>query len=442
MTFNRQLMGSAAPFPTGVYAPNFRMPRYVQPSLVMTTFQSGHGWTLGSGGTLTANDTADYISGSQAAKVVTAGTGALVSLSKLAMTSFDATAKIPRLRVKVDDITHMAGLNFYLGSSSLASYYKWTIQGAASNVNYVTSGDWVTITLPWADATVTGTPSRSALTDARIQLLDDGTAGITVHCQSVELIPDSSTSLSAFGGRVVSICFDDCWESMELGKGVMDTYGWAGSCYVITDLLANPQPVVEPNAGARLTLAELRMMQSQYGWEIGAHALRDADHALTYTGMTAAQLRDDLQRQKGWLIANGFRGASGCAYPLGQYGKTTDGVSTTDVIDDYFAYARTTYSRTFESFPPAEPFRLRAISGISTFAGGYAPTQLTTASTGRIDQLAANSGWLILTFHKLVASGPASTSDCLLSDFQSICSKISSAGLSVLPVGDVLRYFG
>ena len=435
-------MGSAAPFPTGVYPPTLRMPRYVQPSLVITTFQSGHGWTVGSGGTLTTNDTTDYISGSQAAKVVTSATGALVSFSKLGMTSFDATGKILRLRVKVDDITHMTGFNVYLGSSSLSSYYKWTVQGATASVNFITSGDWVTITLPWADATTSGTPSRSALTDARIQFSDDGTTGITVHCQSVELIPDSSTTLSALGGKVISICFDDCWEGMELGKAVMDTYGWAGSCYVITDLLANPQTVVEPNTGSRLTLAELRNMQNQYGWEISAHAYRDADHALTYTGMTSAQLRDDLQRQKGWLLANGFRGASGCAYPLGQQGKTTDGFPTRDVIDDFFVYGRTTYSRTFESFPPAEPFRLRAVSGISTFTGGYAPSTLTTATTGRIDQLAANSGWLILTFHNITTGAPASTSDCALTDFQAICSKIASSGITVLPVGDVLHYFG
>lgn len=443
MTFNRQLLGSPLPFPTGAYAPNLRLPRYVQPSQILTTFPSGHGWSNNAGSTLVANDTTDYISGSQAAKLTTGGTGAAANLSKTGMTSFDATAKIPRLRLKIDDITHMAGLNLYLGSSSLANNYKWVIQGGPAGSNYVTSGDWVTITLPWADATTTGTPTRSALTDARIQVTDDNTSNpVTLHAQSVELIPDSSGPLTAIGGKVISICFDDCWESMELAKAVMDSYGWAGSCYVITDILANPQNVVEPNTGTRLTLAELRTMQDQYGWEIGAHAYRDGDHALTYTGMTAAQLRDDLQRQKGWLNSNGFRGASGCAYPLGQYGQTTDGASTTDVIDDFFSYARTTFSKTVESFPPAMPYRLRATSSISTASGGYAPSNLTTATTGRIDQVATNGGWLILVFHKIVTGTPASTTECALSDFQAICSKISNAGIPVLPVGDVLQYFG
>lgn len=423
--------------PVGAYAPRLRLPRYVQPSLVITTFQSGHGWSNNAGSTFVANDTADYISGSQAAKLVTGGTGAAANLSKLAMTSFDATGKIPRLRLKIDDITHMAGLNFYLGNSGLTSNnYKWTVQGGMAGSNFVTSGDWVTVTLPWGDATTTGSPIRSALTDARIQVTDDNTGNlVTLHAQSVELIPDGSQ-------RIASICFDDCWESLELGKAVMDTYGWPGSCYVITDILSNPQPVIEPNTGTRLTVAELRMMQDRYGWRIGAHALRDADHSLTATGMTAAQLRDDMLGQKSWLDANGFRGASGYAWPLGQFGLTTDGQSTIDVIDDFYAYARTTFSKTLESFPPADPYRLRAVSGISTFTGGVTPSSLTTAGTGRIDQVAANNGWLILVFHKIVTGTPAATTECALSDFQAICAKVASAGFTVMPIDDALENLG
>ena len=415
------------PFPQAPFAAGKHGPLAPQPGKVLTTFQSGHGYTNNAGSTFTANDTADFIMGTQACKIVTGGSGASANVSNTGQPSFSAAGRFVRLRLKVDDITHMASLNFFLGSSSLANNYKWTIQGGAAGSNYVISGQWLTVTLGWHDATVTGSPSRSALTDVRLQVADDASAAVTAHFQSVELIPDCSAT---FPSGVVSVCFDDSYESMyQLAMPKLTQYGYPAQVFTIQSLIGG---------SGRLTLAQLKSLQDQLGWALASHAYTDTDHGLTLTGMTAAQADTDTRQMKAWGDANGFRASAGYAYPKGQYGLTTDSAYTTDVIRPYLNYARTTNSRTKETFPPADPYRLRAISDISSFSGGYAPSNL-TGTGGDLDKCAANQTWLILTFHNIVTASPAATTDILQSDFNAIIDGINSHGIPVLAVEDVLR---
>lgn len=414
------------------FAPSARMPRFPQPSSVISTFQSGHGWTSsGTGATFALNDTTDFIIGSQAAKLTTGGAGAQTNIRKFAGTVPDTTGKVFRLRLKVDDITHLNELDFYCGSSSLANTYKWSfhIQGGSA---WITSGDWVTVTLSFADATTAGSPTRSGMTDLQLQAWDDNTGNpVSVHLQSVELVPDGS---AVFPSGVASVCFDDSWSSArDLAWAKLDALGYPASLFTITDQLGSAN---------HITLANLKTRTDRFGWESCGHANTDANHAATYTGLTASALEADLRAQRAWQLAGGIRGGDGTAYPLGQFGKTSDGQSTTDVTRRYFSWARTTANRTRETFPPAGVYRLRAISSISTFSGGTTPTSLTTTTTGTIDKAKANSAWLILVFHKIVTTAPASTTECAQTDFNAIIDKLNTAGMQVLPIGDVLRYYG
>lgn len=403
-----------------------------QPSSILTHFQAGHGFTNSAGSTFTANDTTDFAMGTQATKIVSGGTGVAANVSNTALPTFDTTNKLVRVVLKVDDITHLVGLNLFLGASGgFTNYYKWIIQGGAVSSNYVVSGEWVTITLNWHDATVTGAPSRSSLGSIRLQATDDNTANpVTVHCQAIELIPDAA---SRFPNGVVSICFDDGWQSaFDYGKPKLDAYGYPASIYTIADIVGT---------ASRVTLPELQAARDE-GWEIAAHAYADTVHAASYTAVTAATLNSDVASMRGYLVDNGFPGLDGFAYPLGQYGKTTDGVSTTALMRQFYSYARTTSSKTKETLPPADAYRLRAASDISAAAGGRTPTSLTTAGTGDLAVAKTNQSWLILVFHKIVTGTAANTLEIKQTDFDSIIDAINSQGIPVRTVGDVIRSFG
>lgn len=403
-----------------------RLPAWVQASTILTTLQSGHGWSNNAGSTLTT-DTGDYVLGSQSVKITTGGSGAQANLSRTGMSAFDATGKAIRLRFKVTDTTNMAEIGCFLGSSSFANFYKWSIQVTGTS-KFVQSGEWCTITLSFHDATSSGTPDRAALTDARLFVIDNSAGQVAVNWQSFELIPDGSAT---WPNGVISITFDDTYASQwTLGKKTLDTYGYPATAYTIGDYVDAP---------GRLSLAQLTAMQDRCGWEIAAHASTGVNHSASYTGLTATALEQDIREQHGWLMSKGFRAADGMALPLGQFGQTLDGLSTLDIVRRHWGYARTTHSRTKETWPPADRFRLRAISSISTFSGGYAPSLLTTATTGDIDKCKAQKSWLILVFHDITAGAPTATTQIQSSDYDAIIAAISAAGIPVRTVADVLR---
>ncbi len=412
-------------------APVGRRPRWVQPSQVLTTMQSGHGYTNNAGSTFTANDTADFVAGIQAAKIVTGGTGAQANVRKLGGTAFDATGKALRIRVKVDSVDHLSEIAVFVGTGSLAANWKWSIQVTGGS-KVIQSGEWCILTLNWDGATVTGSPDRAALTDVQLSAWDDNTANpVTVHWQSVELIPDGSAT---WPNGVISICFDDAYASQwTMGMPKLSSLGYPASAYVINDYV---------DTAGRLTWAQLLALQDRHGWEIGSHAATGVNHSSSWTGLTAAALEQDIRAQRAALIRQGVRGCDGTAYPLGQFGQTSDGTPTVDLARRYFSYARSTHSRTVETFPPADPFRLRAMSGISTAGGGVAPSVLTTSTTGALDRCKANKSWLIVVFHDIVVSGVAATSQILQSDFNTIVDAINTKAIPVVPVGHVLGYFG
>ena len=414
----------------GYRPPMYRAGRMV-PGTVLTTFQASHGWTTaGTAGTNDLNDTTSFISGSQSAWIMSNGAGAQYDLRKFSSAIGDTTGKAFRLRIKVDDLTKLDELVFYAGKGSLSTDdYKWSyIVGSGSR--YLVDGEWANIVLSFANATVEGAPTRSDCTDLQFQVFDTNTGtGAKLHAQSVELIPGGHAD---FPNGVVSVCFDDTWLSPKtLAYNKMDSLGFPATMFIIQDYLGS--------SGLYLTLQDLRDRADRFGWEIACHASTGANHASSQTGLTAAALDTDLRAQRAVLEAYGFRGASGYAMPLGQFGKTSDNASTMDITRKYMSYARTTHSRTTEVLPPADPYRLRAVSAIGSFAGAVAASVLTTATTGKIDMAKAEGAWLILVFHKIVTTTPADSGECLQSDFNAIMDKIASAGMPVMTIEDVLK---
>lgn len=407
------------------YPPTWRMPRYPQASAFLTEWQPGHTFTA-SGGTFVSADTADFVRGSQAAKLTTPGDGATYYVSGTVPT-VDTTGKLLRVVAKVDDISTMANLQLDVCTdSTCANGWTWTMQGSVAGSNYFTSGDWAAQTLGFADAVQLGTGPRSSLAAVRIRIKDTG-APVTVHLQAVEAVTDGTPT---FPRGVVVLSADDGYSSILLGKPKLDTYGYPMTAHLIIDRLG---------LAGRLTLQQALDLQNTGGWELASHAYADAVHGATFTGVTAAQLDADARAAKAYGIANGFRGVDLLAYPKGQYGKTSDGVSTTAVLARYFTIGASTVAKTRETYTPADYWRIRRISGISTASGGYAPANVTQVG-GDLDRIVASGGMLVLNFHQLVQSAPADSSQCLVSDFNAIVDGINSRAIPVMTLGEVMRY--
>jgi peptidoglycan/xylan/chitin deacetylase (PgdA/CDA1 family) len=415
---------AAAPKTTLIQAA--RAPAFPAASSAVTLAQSGHGW-LGSTG-FVADSTTDWCMGVQAMRIVTGGTGATYKIEKTGL-SVNTTGQQIRLRMKVVNADGVHTIQFLAGNASdYAACYTWTLLAAPLGSEVITEGDWVTVTLPFSSAAVTGSPTRTGIAAMKLTVRDTTDQVVTAHLQSVELVPEPAT---AFPNGLVSITFDDGWDTQwSLAKPILDAAGLKATLFNIQDRL---------DVAGRLSTAQLHLMQDQ-GHEICPHITTLVNHDLTWTGLTAAGLAAEVNAQ---VIAHrqaGLRGA-GTAYPSGAYGQTADDAPTMPYARR-FAYARTVCARFHETFPPAEPRRLRAQSGISSYAGGYDPALVYTGTTGHIDRAKDASAWLILVFHRLTAGVPASTAEVTTTEFQAIVDKVVSAGVACLPIGDALAYHG
>lgn len=405
-------------------------------------FQTGHGWVAnGTGvGSSNMNDTSVFIKGTQCATITTAGTGAQANFRRTAGPTVDMTGRAIRLTFKIDDVTHLNKITFYAGSSGLANFFLWTVHThSATSQNYVQSGEWVIITVPWANVqsatgsytvSSTGVPSTtSGFTDFQFAVVDDSAGTVTAHLQAFEVVPDTAAT---FPNGVISVVFDDSFQNVfDNARPVMDNLGYRGTLYTITDAIG---------AGGSLTLAELQQLQNFSGWEVGGHAYTSAAHNAGYDTLTAAQVNDEMRFMRAWMISNGFP-VDSFAYPHGTFSKTTDGVPIDQICGQYFSTGRSIISDTVETFSPPMPYRLRAKTGVSSTGGGGTLVSALTTAGGALDRCQLDGSWFIINLHQVITSTVTASTQISATDFSTLMTAINTRGIPVLPVGDVMRNY-
>ena len=118
---------------------------------VLTTFQTGHGYSNNAGGSANLNYTTEYALGTQCVQAVTDGAATAKTIRRLAFTAVDCTGKMPLLTFKIENPNEVAGFQLYLGDATLANYYRWEMKSSQGQ-QWATDGEWVTIALSWGDA--------------------------------------------------------------------------------------------------------------------------------------------------------------------------------------------------------------------------------------------------------------------------------------------------
>ena len=406
-------------------------------------FQPGHGWQAAGQGAASAdlNDPSIVLTGSQAVRVTTAGTGTDSMVRATGLDPVDLTGRMLRLTFRVDDVAHLDRLAFQVGTGSPTDGFTWDFHvHSAKTTNYVQSGEWVVVHLAWADVAsaggahslnAAGTPSAtSGFTAMAFHAYDDARGPITYRLQSVEAVPDTRTF---FPRGVVSITFDDSYASVhDLAAPAMREHGFVGTVYNIAEAA---------DTAGRLSTAQMRSLQNGDGWEMAGHAYATDSHNVGYSALTSAQVRNDLGRLRGWLDANAFSSPH-FAYPHGAFGRTLDGEEVDRIAAEHFATARSIVFDTAESFIPAMPYRLKALTGLTdgTGVGGTPPTAVTAAGA-RLDRCAAAGDWLILCFHAVSAGAPTSSSEIRAGAFGDVLRAVADRGIPVMTVGDVMKHY-
>lgn len=396
-------------------------------AVVVTHFQTGHGATLLNGtGTYTANATDDFTLGTQSAKLVTAGTSTWSRVGKNGFTAVDGTGKALRVWLKTLNSANAGTITVYAGTGAGASFYAWDITQTAWNSAsqyHLPDGVWSCFTLSFAHAAVTGTPTLTALTDFSFAVTDNGVAA-TVWCNGFDLFTESTK----YPNGVVTLCFDDVFVGQWTnGKPLLDAAGYQATLFPIVDLVGS--------SGSYLTLANIKAMQDQYGWEIAPHAYTNANHT-NFGSMTSAQIQADIVSSVGWMATNGLRYQGSYAYPLGYFSS-----GQMDIVSPYVSGARTIQNRhNSNTLPVAHHPRLWSVSGVGG-SGGYAVTNLTNAS-GLLDQVKTAKSWVILTMHDVSTGASGSVNQISVADLTTLVAGIQSRSMAVATMGEVLANGG
>jgi peptidoglycan/xylan/chitin deacetylase (PgdA/CDA1 family) len=371
-----------------------------------------------SAGTVTLNSTEEVGLGTQSIKLVTNGSGGTARVD--VPVTVDMTNKSPVLRIHVDDLTKIGNGNLYLGTASnFTNHYRFpVIAPGVPRFLFAREGAWVKFTAPWSSAVVAGTPTRSGITHARFAVSDASTGPITVYFDGFAYQPE--TPLYPQGVCVFG--FDDGRASAIAAKRILDRYGFAATNYPIAERI--DQGTASPG-GSWSSYADLEAMLES-GWDIAQHAYSVAAHDAVggFTSLTQTQLEDEFAKMKAWAAFRGYHAADHLAYPQSEHNQLV-----LDCSRRFFSSARTTISGTKETFPAADPYRVR----VGNLGGAVS---VATAQT-YIDAAVAGKGMAVFVGHNVGNGGTGL--DWSEANYESLIAYAASSGIAVRTMSQAVR---
>lgn len=367
----------------------------------LTIFASGHGFAKTSANGTFADDTTDYILGTQSYKLTTDG-AASACFADATISAFSLTGKYLKVWVKVSSVKDLAELWFLLSSDAFTNFYTFKL---SNDKSFLKDNTWQEYTFSFGDAVVTGTPNRGAITKIRVRGKDQNSNAIDIKFNGISAIPERSAG-------VVSVCFDDGLDSLYTkARPYMDKYGFKGTAYIIPEL-------VDTNGYS--TLDQLKTMQKT-GWEIAAHH----DGQLEETNLH--DLQDVIRFKKQWMLDNGFNGVDNYAYSNGRFTQS----QLHNIYRKWFRTCRSIVEGNTETYPPADTHRLRILN--------ITNVDTTVTVNNRITQAVNNKEWLIMVFHGIADTVTDSSTQTSTTNFQTHMDNLNTSGIRVMPVGAVIN---
>jgi peptidoglycan/xylan/chitin deacetylase (PgdA/CDA1 family) len=302
-----------------------------------------------------------------------------------------------------------------LGDRNLDNFFQFDFSDNA--VYWMKEGEWAAITLSWSGAGLNGSPDRANIQSAEIrvngQTKGPSAGPVVVHVGGIGVVDEPA----AFPHGVVSFTFDDGWASpYEQAYPALHSNGFSATLFPIVELVGGDE---------YMTLPQLQELH-RAGWEVGVHAYSDAVHTAGFPLTSAAELEQDIVAAKKWTVDNDLGVPDNCSYPHGYFlGGPTD---VLELVPFYFGSCRTIFDSQQETYPPADPYRLRVL--LVTNATPLEHVEKV------IDDAWLNRDWVILVFHRLV-DAPAWSTEWSSADFRALVDYVAASRMPVMTVGQV-----
>ena len=377
-------------------------------SLVIDTFQHDTPFVKQSTAGSAGPDLSEVLLGTRSWRASTDGDGVQVNVRADGLAPLDLSDAFVRLRLKVAELARLHRLYLYLSHDGFETYDTYLVLRGdhAGAEAYADDGEWVTVT------TALGTPLNGApvvdltrVTGVQLSLVDDGEGPATVWFASLEAVQRPARG-------VVTVMFDDARSGVfELAVPLAQRFGVRASVAAIAELVG-----VE----GFMTLEELQLLERFAGWEVVAHHLTPLPGG-GFDKLDRAALTAELQGIKRWMLEHGFvRGADVIAYPYGGFDA-----ASIEEVRRYFGAGRTILqSLGLETYPPADPYRVRALS--------VTDTTTTEALRVAIDRAARERSWLVLVFHQFSNAAAQHDTEYSGVDFARVMAHLAAADVEVL----------
>lgn len=377
-------------------------------AFVIDTFQHDTAFVKQSTAGSAEPDLEEVLLGTRSWRVTTGGDGVQVNLRADGLDPLDLSDAFLRLDLKVERLGSLRWLYLYLSDDGFETYDTYLMlrgdyPGAEA---YADDGSWTTIT------SALGTPLNgdptvdlTRVTGIQLSVVDAGSEPATVWLAGLEAVDRPERG-------VVTVMFDDARSGVfELAVPLAQRFGVRASVAVIADLVGAP---------GFMTLEQLRLVERFGGWEVVAHHTSELATG-GFDVLSAEELTAELVGIKRWMILNGFqRGADVIAYPYGGFHD-----AALEEVRRYFGAGRTILrSLGLETFPPADPYRIRAFS--------VTDRDTTDTIKAAIDRAARERSWLVLVFHQFSNAQAAYDTEYSGIDFAVVMAHLVAADVEVL----------
>lgn len=362
-------------------------------------------------GTVTPDASAP-LEGAGSLRLAIAGADGQLNLRAELQSPLDLSDKNLLLWLRVEDPQALAYVALYAGNDDLESFNAYLVSLGDDDPSMLLgrSGEWHAVSVNLADpSSTTGAPDLTRVDALQLSLAASGESEAVVNVHGLASFPRAARG-------AVTVMFDDARDGVALAVPILQRLGLPASVAVITEFLDAP---------GFLTLAELVALERYLGWELVAHHTADVPLERSFDSYDEPALANELEALTAWLRdASPSRGWRHLVYPNGRIDE--EAIAT---VRRYFISGRTTVGQLgLETWPPGDPYRLRATSVLASDAP--------EALIDLIDRAAASGGWLILAFHQIVEGETEFQTQYRIDDLQRVMEHLARADVDVLLLSD------